>query len=432
MGALVEITGISLVDPLPPELHGGFLDEPKQGAVLDAQAVDVLGWALGTGRRAIAAEFAIDGRALWRAPLRAERPDLAAAFPDHDEADRSGFRTALNLIGTPAEIELQVSIVLRGQRRVPLASIRGRHRWRRDRIPAYAELVSVVIPSYRQAQYLEEAIESVLEQTYPHVEVLVVDGSTDNASQIAARYPGVRCERVRNAGVSEARNAGIRATNGDFLVFLDPSDRLLPEAVQAGVRMLAQRPECAAAIGAYRAMRDGRPPQTHAQPAVAADQYAQLMRDNWAGFPARAIYRRSLFEHVSGFDPAVDGTSDFAFNLAVAREFPIASHETLVAEHREQDGKLSDDAARMLTQTLATMRRQRRHVRRDSGLRRAYREGVRHWKRYWGDLLTAQVRESLRQRRLRSALRELAILLRHRPTGLPRLLRAGRERSGRG
>jgi glycosyltransferase involved in cell wall biosynthesis len=431
MGALVEIAEVSLADPLHG-LHGGFLDEPRPGTVLDTRAVDVLGWALGAERRAVAAEFTIDGRVFARASLRAERPDLASVFPDHDEAGRAGFRTTLNLIGTPAEFELEVSIVLKGQGRAPLARIRGRHRWRRDRSPAFAELVSVVIPCYEQAQYLGEAIESVLAQSYQQLEVVVVDdGSTDNASQIAARYAGVRCIREQNSGVAEARNAGIRGTNGDFLVFLDADDRLLPEAIEAGVQMLDEHPECAAAIGTYyRTTHDGRRLNTHSQPVVAREQYAQLMRDNWAGFPARAIYRRSLLEHVRGFDPRVDAAADFAFNLAVAREFPLCSHETVVAEHREHGRNISANAARMLVETLAAMREQRGHVRGDRDLSRAYRDGMRYWKRYWGDLLVDQAREALQQRRFKDTLRLLALLLRHRPRGLARVLSSEPAQSG--
>ena len=144
MGALVEITEVAM--PEPHELEGGFLDEPKSGSVLDAHVVDVLGWAIGAEDRAVAVEFAIDGETFWRAPLQAERPDLTEAFPDHSEAARAGFKTTLNMIGTPAEFELEVLVVLKDQRRVRLATIAGRHRWRRDRSPAYADLVSVVIP----------------------------------------------------------------------------------------------------------------------------------------------------------------------------------------------------------------------------------------------------------------------------------------------
>jgi glycosyltransferase involved in cell wall biosynthesis len=429
MGALVEIAGVTLADPLPQELHDGFLDEPRAGAVLDAKVVDILGWALGTGPPAVAAEFAIDGEVFWRAPLGAERPDLAEAFPERADAKRAGFKTTLNLIGTPAEFELDVSVVLKGQRRAKLATIDGRHCWRRDRSPAFAELVSVVIPCYGQAHYLGEAVESVLVQSYPHLEIVVVDdGSMDNASQIASRYPGVRCVREENSGMAGARNVGIRSTNGDFLIFLDADDRLLPEAVEAGLRALEERPECACAIGTYRrTSHDGKPVNTHVQPTVERDQYGQLMRDNWAGFPARAIYRRSLFEHVRGFDPALDAAADFGFNLAIAREFPMCSHSALVAEHREHGRNSSGDAAQMLTQTLAAMQQQRPYVKRDPELRSAYREGRRHWKEYYGDLLASQARSSLRERRRGDALREAVLLARYRPSGLLHLV--GPDRS---
>lgn len=429
MGALVEIAEVSLSEPLPTELHGGFLDEPKSGAVLDAHAVDVLGWALGVEARTVAVEFTIDGDVFWRAPLRAERPDLADAYPDRPDAARAGFRTTLNLIGTPPQFEIGLLIVLKGQRRVRLGAIRGSHHWRRDRSPAFAELVSVVIPCYGQGHYLGAAIESVLTQTYPHLEIVVVeDESTGNASQIASRYPGVRCVREKNSGMAGARNVGIRSTNGDFLVFLDADDRLLPDAVETGLHTLEERPECACAIGAYRHMsHDGKPLNTHEQPAVERDQYAQLMRDNWAGFPARAIYRRSLFEHVRGFDPALDAAADFGFNLEIARQFPIRSHEGLVAEHREHGRNSSGDVAKMLTETLAAMRQQRKYVRRDPALAKAFRAGKRHWKSYYGDLLTAQARESLRERRLGDGLREVGLLARRRPAGLLRML--GPDRS---
>src|ERR671912_965329 len=107
-------------------------------------------------------------------------------------------------------------------------------------------LVSVVIPCYNQAHFLGEAIESVLSQTYPHFEIVVVDdGSTDNTQEVAARYPGVRYIRQENQGLAGARNAGIRRSNGSYLVFLDADDRLLPEALEVGLEHLNAHPECA-------------------------------------------------------------------------------------------------------------------------------------------------------------------------------------------
>jgi glycosyltransferase involved in cell wall biosynthesis len=329
------------------------------------------------------------------------------------------------MVGTPAEFELEVSVVLEGQRRVRLATIAGRHRWRRDRSPAYADLVSIVIPCRGQSLFLGEAIESVLAQTYPHLEVVVVDDeSTDNSSSIASRYPGVRRVGEENSGTAGARNLGIRSTNGDFLVFLDADDILLPEAIEVGLRELEQHPECACAVGTYRpAIPGGKPLDTPDRPVVDRGRYAQLMRDKSAGFAARAIYRRSLFEHLRGFDPDLDAAADFGFTLAVAREFPIRSHQKLVAEHREHGRSSSGNADEMLKATLAAMRQQRPYARRDPGLWRAYRDGIRHRKAHYGDLLGEQARESLGEKRFGDALREAALLARHRPR---RLLAAAR------
>jgi glycosyltransferase involved in cell wall biosynthesis len=266
----------------------------------------------------------------------------------------------------------------------------------------------------------------VLAQTYPHLEIVVVDdGSGDNVGAIASRYPGVRCIREPNSGAAAARNAGIRNSNGDFLVFLDADDRLLPEGIEAGLQALEGRPECAAAVGTFRrATFDNRPLNTHDQPPVEEHQYEELMRSNWAGFPARAIYRRSLFEHVRGFDTRIEGAADFDLNLAVAREFPICSHATLVAEHREHSDNMSDDAGKMLEQTLIAMRKQKPYLRGDRDRKRAYREGMRNWKRYWGDLLAVQAARARREGRWGEAVRNMVKLVRYRPGALPRVFRS--------
>lgn len=421
MGALVEIVDVSVSQPA--ELHGAFVDEPKLGAVLDAHGVDLLGWVLGERSRATAVEFAMDGKTFWRAAVRAERADLAEAFPGYADAGTAGFRTTLNLIGTPQDFEIELTAVLKGQRRVPFGMIRGRHSWRGDSSPAFAELVSVVIPCYGQAHFLPEAIESVLAQTYPHLEVLVVDdASADNASPVAARYPGVRCVRGENAGMAGARNFGIRNTSGDFLVFLDADDRLAPNAIELGLEALEKHPESAAAIGTYRRIaQDGAPIATHEQPIVRRDHYARLLTENWAGFPARAVYRRALFEHLSGFDSELDAAADFGLNLEIAQRFPVWSHGALVAEHRKHGDNSSGDAARMLRQTLAAVHSQRSYTRRDPDLRQAYKTARKRWKAYYGELLVGQIGESLRERETGKALREIATLARHYPRGLLRV-----------
>ena len=94
-----------------------------------------------------------------------------------------------------------------------------------------SDVVSVVITCYNQAHFLREAIESILAQSYSNHEIIVVDdGSTDNTPQIAKSYSTLRYVYQQNQGLAAARNTGLRESRGEFVVFLDADDRLLPIA----------------------------------------------------------------------------------------------------------------------------------------------------------------------------------------------------------
>src|SRR5690349_757340 len=94
-------------------------------------------------------------------------------------------------------------------------------------------LVSVIIPCYRQGQFLRTAIDSALAQSYPHIEVLVVnDGSDDDTETIAQSYAGrIQYLHRANGGLSAARNTGILQARGTYLKFLDADDHLHPEQI---------------------------------------------------------------------------------------------------------------------------------------------------------------------------------------------------------
>lgn len=101
--------------------------------------------------------------------------------------------------------------------------------------------VSIVVPCYNYAQYVGYAIDSCLEQTYQHFEVLVVDdASTDDSLSVVEGYRDPRVRSIalqHNHGYSVAKNIGIRCAVGDFVVHLDADDMLTPESV--GVRLAA-------------------------------------------------------------------------------------------------------------------------------------------------------------------------------------------------
>lgn len=110
-------------------------------------------------------------------------------------------------------------------------------------------IVSVIIPTYNHADYLTEAVQSVLDQTYPDFEVVIVnDGSTDNTPEVVQQFDDRRIEYLEqeNRGATAARNAGIRASSGQFMALLDADDILHPEKLQVHVEFLERHPDVGA------------------------------------------------------------------------------------------------------------------------------------------------------------------------------------------
>ncbi len=109
-------------------------------------------------------------------------------------------------------------------------------------------LISVIIPAYNNGHYLREAIDSVLAQDFPNVELIVVDdGSTDESAAVLAAYAGRLNSRFQeNAGIAGARNAGYVLANGGFIAFLDADDVYTPGRLSLQMSAFDQEPalEC--------------------------------------------------------------------------------------------------------------------------------------------------------------------------------------------
>lgn len=102
-----------------------------------------------------------------------------------------------------------------------------------------------MIPAYNYAHYLDEAIKSVLSQSYPNVELIVLDdGSTDGTREVLEKYTGqFHWETQENMGQSETLNKGWRISRGEILAYLSADDVLLPDAVEISVAQLAANPD---------------------------------------------------------------------------------------------------------------------------------------------------------------------------------------------
>ncbi len=276
-------------------------------------------------------------------------------------------------------------------------------------------LMSVVIPCYNHAQFLADAIESVRGQTHDRVETIVVDdGSTDETAVVAARYPDVRYVRQENQGLAGARNTGLRHARGDYLVFLDADDRLLPDALAAGLACLAVHPHAVFTSGHYRYVkRDGSLKVYPPLPMDDDDSYRAFLRKNYILMHATVMYRREPLERVGGFDPALRACEDYDLYLRMSREFPVCRHDTIVAEYRRHGANMSRDATMMLDAVLAVLDKQVVHVRGDRARSAAIRIGRRRWRELYDEKLLEQLRaEPRRLRNPRAALRGAMAMMR--------------------
>ncbi len=287
-----------------------------------------------------------------------------------------------------------------------------------------APLVSVIIPCYNQAHFLAEAIESVVNQIYRHFEIVVVDdGSTDDTSKIAARFPGVRYIKQENQGLAAARNLGIQVSRGNYLVFLDADDRLLPTALDAGLNCFATHPKCAFVSGAHiRIAHDGSPLTSGDLPHdVDRDHYFAMLHKNYIQMHATVMYRRDVLLSLNGFDASLGACEDYDLFLRITRNYPVHCHDHVVAEYRMHDAQMSRNALLMLQTAMTVLGSQWPYVKADRRYRRAYKAGARFWRYYYGKKLVKQVLYLGARGQAKQALQAVTILLRY--AGVSTMLR---------
>jgi glycosyltransferase involved in cell wall biosynthesis len=284
-------------------------------------------------------------------------------------------------------------------------------------------LVSVVIPCFNGEAFLRATIESALAQSYPNVEIIVVDdGSTDHSAEIAQSFP-VRYIHQPNRGLTPSRNLGIQESRGSYLVFLDADDRLMPEAIEAGLRVLVRRPECALTLGDHLFVsEDGSYLANSRKTFPPARHYEALLKSNCFEMISSILFRRSIFDQVGVFDTELRVAEDYDLYLRIARENAICCHPGVVAEYRMHQGSASHNSELMLTMTLQVLKSQRLYIRSHPGLVLAYLEGTRNWRRRYGRQLASELARSFSTLPAGDLRRKILLLAVHYPQGLLLLL----------
>lgn len=209
-------------------------------------------------------------------------------------------------------------------------------------------LVTVVIPAYNARLFVADAVRSVLEQTYAHLECIVVDdGSTDGTDEAVAKLgERVRTIRKRNGGVSSARNAGARAGSGDYLAFLDADDLWRPEKIDRQIRLAVQRSGLGLVYTgvlvvdeALRPLGERRP----APPDIALRNMLLLRQPSIPAIASTALIPTSVFRSLSGFDERLSTSADYDLACRIALRFPVERLDEALALYRIHGAQMHRD-----------------------------------------------------------------------------------------
>jgi glycosyltransferase involved in cell wall biosynthesis len=186
-------------------------------------------------------------------------------------------------------------------------------------------LVSVIIPTFNRAAFVREAIDSVLAQDYPRIEVIVVDdGSSDHTSEVVRAFgAALRFIRQTHAGVSVARNRGVAASHGDLVAFLDSDDLWLPGKVAAQVVLFQQQPRAQVCYTDEIWIRRGvrvNPRQIHQKHAgwIFLQSLPRCIIS-----PSSVMMRRGLWDRLGGFDEQLPACEDYDLWLRLTATEPI-------------------------------------------------------------------------------------------------------------
>jgi glycosyltransferase involved in cell wall biosynthesis len=287
-------------------------------------------------------------------------------------------------------------------------------------------LVSVVIPCHNYGHFVRDAIESVLAQTHSELELIVVDyESTDGTDRIVAEYPEATYLRRSSRTYGEARNEGLAASAGDFVLFLDADDKLVPDAVESSLACLVSQPECAFAYGHFRPFDASGPADYRlgGSPGCLdeADPYGWMLRRNSALRGSGAVlYRRDLLEAVGGYAAELYTAEDIDLNMRLARSHPICCNDRVMLEQRVHESTVSVSRRwrQGLTASVAAQRRQRAFVAQNPRYRADYRNGLQAARGYWGSHLVEETVTLLAAGSYRNAGGNVLALVRWHPSGL--------------
>ena len=214
------------------------------------------------------------------------------------------------------------------------------------------DLISVIVPVYRTEAYLDRCIESIVDQTYTNLEIILVDdGSPDRCPQMcdewARRDTRIRVIHKKNGGLSDARNAGMAAATGEYIGFVDSDDWIKPDMFRLLYEKMEQMQSDIAACGVEMVWEDGTPPRrlTKAGSCVleAEEAMRAVIEESWIKAPVwYKLYRTELVRSIP-FPVGKCHEDVFWTYQAVGRAKRVAVFDTTCYHYLQRAGSIMDE-----------------------------------------------------------------------------------------
>jgi len=207
--------------------------------------------------------------------------------------------------------------------------------------------ITVIIPTYNNANFIAAAIDSVLEQTFQNFELIIVDdGSTDSTQQIVEKY--VKCEsrityiyQDNSGGAARPKNIGIKHAKGIYIAILDADDIWLPSKLEKQMRLIKKSPAKVGIIGCSYFLKQDEVVNGKVYVNMYSDQLRNILLRDYLGPGSSMIYKKSVFDAVGLFDENLRTSQDWEMRIRILQSYHVAIVNEPLVTYRLHENNIS-------------------------------------------------------------------------------------------
>ena len=178
------------------------------------------------------------------------------------------------------------------------------------------------MPTYNNAKYIKQAIESIYAQNYDNIEIIVVDdGSTDNTKEIVQQYKDIKYFYIEHKGIPFARNIVLEKAKGEYIAILDSDDYWLPNKLNTQMQYFKDHPDCEIVFTKYENFFEDEKLKTNKRA-----MHEKMMEKFLKQYLPSSVIKKELFEKYGNFDENFSGVEDTEFLYRLLKKGVSINH----------------------------------------------------------------------------------------------------------